>query len=124
MGCDEGVNHHTTDCRGSLAVRPVLESTERRRTGKRLITLHGRLKGDVMPQCLVIIQVFIPQSQSIHPQPNQRTQPVVASAFHAIVVEKLADAIDQMKTTVRLPQKQTAAITGDLTPAKINLNLA
>ena len=77
-----------------------------------------------MPQCLVIVQVFIPQSQPIDPLPNQCTQPVVASAFHALVVEKLADAIGQMKTTVGLPQEQTAAIAGDLTPAKINLNLA
>jgi hypothetical protein len=77
-----------------------------------------------MPQRPVIIQVFIPQCQPINPLPNQCTQPVVATAFHSLVVEKPADAFNQMKTTVGLPQEQTAAIAGNLPPAKINLNLA
>jgi hypothetical protein len=48
---------------------------------------------------------------------------VVATTFHTLVVKKLTDPLCQMKTTVGLPQKQTAAIAGDLAPAKINLNL-
>ncbi len=77
-----------------------------------------------MSQLVVIIQVFIPQRQSVHPLRHQLLDPVLDSLRVPMVRETSRKLGEDSRPLLHLAQQQSSRIAGDGSPVKPAPHLA
>lgn len=104
-----------------LTIGPVLPAAQGGTAGQAIITLNGRLKGRIMTQALMIIQVLIAQGQSIDPLPQKALQAMSATGRTTTLAQPLAEGCRQSQIAIRLTQKHHTAVAGDFTAGETGL---
>ncbi len=71
----------------------------------------------------MIVQIFVPQRQAIHPLRHQLLHPVLDQIRIAVVRKAAGKLPDQPDPLVHLPQQQSSPVTADRSPVKLSPNL-
>ena len=79
----ELLKQHLVNRHRRLPADALLQSAQRRRTRQRLQPTSRRLQCRVVTQLPVIVQVLVPQGQSVHSLPEQIHQTVIATGLTA-----------------------------------------
>ena len=67
---DELVDEQSIHVNRGLTLRAVFETAEGRGAGQRLIATDCRLQGDVMPELIMVVEIFFAATNSIDPLPE------------------------------------------------------
>ncbi len=73
----------------------------------------------IAPQILVIIQIFVPQGQSIHALGEQLLQPMLHEELIAPIAETTGQAAEYAQAAIERTQQQRAAIGAQVSTRKI-----
>lgn len=115
---DDLANRH----RAIAAMRPVLQPAQRRTRTRRFIALGRRLRQGVLPQLVMVIAVFMAQTQRAHPLFQQTRQGMLNQSRRSRIANPSRNRIKQPDLPIRLPQQQRATVAADFAAAKICLD--
>ncbi|ANG62622.1 hypothetical protein A8C75_09090 [Marinobacterium aestuarii] len=91
-------------------------------TGQFSIAIDGRLKCQVMPQCLVIIEVFVTQRQSVNALSDHGLCLVPAMGGAARIRNLAGDRAGKPQLPVELSEQQHTGIGRDVATVEIGLD--
>jgi len=89
----------------------------------RIPFLHQHRQQGIVAQLLVVVQVFISQSQSVHPLGHQFFQPVLDSFPSAMIAETSRELTDHPHPLLHFPQQQTTPVTADRSALELRPHL-
>jgi hypothetical protein len=124
FGGNELLNDDLVHAPSRFPVGPVFPAAQGGRAGQRHAAAQRGLDRQVAAQCLVVVEVFITQGQSVNPLPQQAQAIVVNTGLAPWILQDPGDRFGQAQATVDLLQQQHAAIGSDVTALKIGFDTA
>jgi hypothetical protein len=80
---DKLIDQDLMQTSGDVPIGAVLKTAQGRRAGQKPITFHRRLQRHIPRQRLMIVQIFITQSNCIQPLPDQTAHIMIATRLTA-----------------------------------------
>ena len=105
-------------------VRSLLPAAQGGGSGQGRHARGRRLHGQVMAQLVMIVQVFVAQSQGVDALPQQRQQRVLATGFAVRIAQPPGERLGQTEFAANGAEQRDAAVAGDVAAAKLRLDLA
>ena len=107
---DELIDQDFMQAPGRRSIRAILPTAQRRGAGQFCAALDGCLQGRVFPQCLVVIEIFVAQGQTIQALAQQTQQIMLATCLPAWVVNGAGNGSAQPQPLIGLLQLQLSLI--------------
>ena len=123
-GGDKLLDQHPVDGRRRGAVCLPLQPAKSGAAGQRLAPLHRRLPRQIMAQRVVIVEILVPQGQTVDALPQQIGQGMGDQRRIAPIPQHLRHGPGQSHPAVRLPQEHHPAIAGDIAARETPLDFA
>jgi hypothetical protein len=122
---DELVQQHFVEGHGGLSIHPLLQPAKAGVSRQRLRPFQSSLPGEVAPQGLMVIEVFIPQGQPVDALAQQTDLWMGDEERVAGIRQHGVQRADQAEPPIGLAQEEEdAAITGDVPAGETGLDFA
>ena len=124
--CAERVDEHLHQqfvqrhCR--LTFHPVLKPAQRRTARKDRVTSNCGLEIRIVTQRIVVVQILIPESQSIDPLTQHTANLMSDLAVLPGISKQLRSTAGHIKLRISMLKKNNAAVTADITTGEVHLN--
>ena len=127
MRANEGLDEDLGNPTKALAIHTVLQAAQGRRRRQRPVFLNRPLtqhvKQNILPQALMIVEVFITEGNPEDPLGQQGPLRMGDEEGVAGIGEAGVDRIDQTQRSIHLTQQHGSAVRGQPAAAKVGLNI-